>query len=656
MSVLQTSLRTRLVAAIGGAALLVGGAIGSFALWQQDRLADRQAERELTEAVTAVRTALEAETRMVTGIATALSGLPALAEQVAAGNREAVLRILDGPFRALRESYGQVVATVQVPPGRALARAHSPTVFDDMVVPRRETVRRTLADGSTHAGLESGLGNISMFGTVPIRHDGRLVGTMDIGFSLGPALAQRIRQETGLQVALHHRQGEGLVLVGSSHGQAGFVSAEMLASALRDAEVTGAVALDSRAGIARVAPLRSVAGQTIGAIEVWVDTTELAEEAAGNRATLMLAIALLFLLAGAGALWLAQSIRKPLGQVGERLRGIAGGETSAPVPHLARRDEIGGIARAAEVLRSTTEEAARLRVEQDRLRRDAETARRETMQRAAEQVDSEIGAVAEALRASADRLAERGRRFEQEAQGAGRRAQAAATGADQASGQVSTVAAATEELSASVAEITRQVAQAAQVARRAVEETQRTDQTVGGLAQASQRIGEVVRMIADIAGQTNLLALNATIEAARAGEAGKGFAVVASEVKSLAAQTAKATEEIGAQIAAMQASAQASVSAIQGIAGVISEVDGIAATIAAAVEEQGAATREIARSVQEAAAGTGRVSEEIGGVSRGTEELAAAAQGVLELGGEVGAQEARLRETLAALTGRLRAA
>ena len=179
--------------------------------------------------------------------------------------------------------------------------------------------------------------------------------------------------------------------------------------------------------------------------------------------------------------------------------------------------------------------------------------------------------------------------------------------------------------------------QAADVARRAVERARETDAAVSGLVEGAQRVGDVVRLIADIAGQTNLLALNATIEAARAGEAGKGFAVVASEVKQLAAQTGKATEEIGQQIGAIQGATEGAARSIRGIAEVVGEIDHIAATIAAAVEEQGAATREIARNVAEAA--------------RGTEEVSASIGAVTESVGETTGSLAQLRTTTEALSG-----
>jgi methyl-accepting chemotaxis protein len=235
-------------------------------------------------------------------------------------------------------------------------------------------------------------------------------------------------------------------------------------------------------------------------------------------------------------------------------------------------------------------------------------------------------------------------------------AKTAAEASEEASVNVQTVAAASHELSASIADIGRQVVHATGIAGRAVEETRETDGTVRGLAETAERIGEVVKLINDIAGQTNLLALNATIEAARAGEAGKGFAVVASEVKSLANQTAKATEEISAQIAAVQKVTKDAMGAIKGIGSTISEVSAVATTIASAVEQQGAATQEITRNTQEAARRTKDASAGIAGVSAGADATGAAAQNVRSAAETLGVQTEQLRGQVHDFLAKIRAA
>jgi methyl-accepting chemotaxis protein len=257
--------------------------------------------------------------------------------------------------------------------------------------------------------------------------------------------------------------------------------------------------------------------------------------------------------------------------------------------------------------------------------------------------EADIGAVVQSVAASAEQLQQSARDLTDAAAEAGREAVAVSEAGAQANADVQAVAAAAEEMAASVEEITRRVAEAADVARRAVAEAKATDETVRGLAGAAARIGDVVRLIGEIAGQTNLLALNATIEAARAGEAGKGFAVVASEVKNLAGQTAKATEEIGRQIAEMQSATNHAVDAIRGIGTTVDRTSDIATAIAAAVEEQGATTREIARSAAQVADATSTVARRIEGIRAAADATGSSAGAVLDASGVLSGDAETLR-------------
>ena len=260
----------------------------------------------------------------------------------------------------------------------------------------------------------------------------------------------------------------------------------------------------------------------------------------------------------------------------------------------------------------------------------------------ADRFEQTIKGMVEIVAAAATQLQATARTMEGTATNTSERATAVAAAADEAASNVQTVAAAAEELSASIGEISRQVNQSTETANGAVHEAEKTNEQVQGLAEAANKIGEVVSLINDIASQTNLLALNATIEAARAGEAGKGFAVVASEVKNLANQTAKATEEISAQISGIQGATQEAVTAIRGIGDTIGTISESSSAIAAAVEEQGAATQEIARNVEQASSGTTEVTSNISEVTSQASETGSAAGQVLEAAGELASQAERL--------------
>jgi methyl-accepting chemotaxis protein len=379
-------------------------------------------------------------------------------------------------------------------------------------------------------------------------------------------------------------------------------------------------------------------------------------------------------LVGCGAGWGIGrfGITRPLASVIAPLSAIARGDLDVAVPGADRRDEVGEVARAvaacreglvqaraaeertraaeaeAEAARRLAADEAEARRVQERDTAEERAARQEARAAKLSQMtsgfDREVGEVlAEVARATAD-MEETARRMRDIAERTAARATGAASAAEQTSANVQTVASASEEMAGSIDEIGRQVAQSTDVAARAVDEATRTSETMRGLTEAAQRIGAVVDLITSIANQTNLLALNATIEAARAGEAGKGFAVVASEVKNLATQTAKATEEIAAQVQQVQTVAGSAASAIDSIGSTIGDVSSIITAIAAAVEEQAAATQEIARNVQQAAAGTQEVSGGIVVVSQAAREA-----------GEQAAQVAQATDALASQSKRLRA-
>ncbi len=356
-------------------------------------------------------------------------------------------------------------------------------------------------------------------------------------------------------------------------------------------------------------------------------------EVGGALVGLMLALPL--------ALWIAGSVTRPVLALTSALGALGAGQRDIRVPAQARQDEIGEMARAVEVLRQTAIRADQA-AEQRAADLAAQAARATKLGELSGRFEQEVSALLHQLEDASGQMRGTAEVMSQTATDTNDQSDAVTRAAGEASGSVQTVASAAEELAGSIREISRQVASSADITRQAATDAKRTDALVARLAETAQAIGEVVQLINSIAGQTNLLALNATIEAARAGDAGKGFAVVASEVKSLASQTARATEEIGSQIGAIQAATHEAVSAIGGISRTITELSQIGASIAAAVEQQGAATSEIARSVQEAAGGTQLVADRIIRVRRAAGETGHAADAVLQAADAVGGQASGL--------------
>ncbi len=320
------------------------------------------------------------------------------------------------------------------------------------------------------------------------------------------------------------------------------------------------------------------------------------------------------------------------------------------------KDEIAEMADALLVFRDTARAVEDAKAEAEQQRQAAAVARSAEMRSLADRFEASVKGVVVAVSNAAEGMRMTAQSMAGVAQEASSESASVAASAEQATMNVQTVATSAEQLTASIGEIGQQVARSTQIAERAVGEAERTNQTVENLSKAAARIGDVVKLITEIAGQTNLLALNATIEAARAGDAGKGFAVVAQEVKALASQTARATEDIAAQIGAIQMTSSEAVSAIAHIGGTIREISEIATTIAAAIEEQGAATNEIARNVQQAAQGTQQVSETIVRVNAAAGEAGRAASDVLEAAGVMASESTRLRDEVENFLNAVRAA
>jgi methyl-accepting chemotaxis protein len=364
-----------------------------------------------------------------------------------------------------------------------------------------------------------------------------------------------------------------------------------------------------------------------------------------------------FLLGAALALILGKGISRPMTAMCKAMRELAGGNFEVVLPGLGRKDELGEMAGAVEEFKmQAIAKAERDAAAQDAQNRTSSAARRTELIRFADDFEAAVGAIVSNVSASAVQLESAAGTLTRTAETTqGLSSQVAGT-SEQASSNIRSVAAATEELSASVDEIGRRVHESNRIAEAAVLQAQQTDARIGKLSRAAGQIGDVVKLITAIAEQTNLLALNATIEAARAGDAGRGFAVVAAEVKSLASQTAKATDEISSHILGMQGATQESVAAIKEIGGTIAQISNIASTIASAVEQQSSATQEIARSVQNVAQGTHEAAANIVQVNRGATETGSASEEVLNSAKTLSTESTRLREELDRFMANIRAA
>ncbi len=367
-------------------------------------------------------------------------------------------------------------------------------------------------------------------------------------------------------------------------------------------------------------PVINPGGKVIGILYVGIPTAELDAALSQVMQTMVVAAAIAALLVLGLTMLAVRRVTKPLTAVTGALTAIAEGRDNVEIKSDDRGDEIGEIARSLVVFRSAASERRRMREEQAASAAAAVEQRKAELQRFVDSFQANIGGIIENVLSSSGEFEHVARQLTQTARTTAELSGQSAGASETASEHVRTAAAASDELSGSIAEIIRRVQESNAIAAEAVKQASATDQRIKELSDAGSRIGDVVKLITSIAEQTNLLALNATIEAARAGDAGRGFAVVAQEVKTLAGQTAKATEEISSQIANMQLVTQESVDAIKAIGSTIERINGIAASISAAVEQQRAAAQNITQSVRSAASGTAEVVDNIRSAARGAGE------------------------------------
>ncbi len=389
-------------------------------------------------------------------------------------------------------------------------------------------------------------------------------------------------------------------------------------------------------------PLVADALKEIDRLAAAADASEMAlRDAMKTRMAGALALAALMMCAL--SLLLGRAISQPISAMTSALTKLASGDFNVVLPGLHRHDEIGEMAGAARIFKDSMIETERLRADQLADQQIQSLQRREERLRLASGFQDAVGSIVDKLSSEATELEAAASTLTRTAETTLELSGVVSGASTEASGNIRSVAAAIEQMTSSVGEIGRQVQESSSIAQSAVEHAKTTDARITALSQAAGRIGDVVKLITGIAEQTNLLALNATIEAARAGDAGRGFAVVAQEVKALAAQTAKATEEIDVQISGMQAATGELVEAIKQIGAVILRISEVSGMIATAVEEQGVATREIARNVQMASSGAAQVGGAIADVHQGAADTGSASGQVLSSAQSLSSQASQLK-------------
>ena len=639
------SIAARLILAIALTVAVACGILGTFSIVQQRALTRLALDQQLKLQYDSVIAAVDYEGRAALAVSSVVAAIPAVADALAKEDRDGLAALLGDAMKALK-AQGIPLITFQKAPGKVIYRVHEPKIFGDDISGRRSTVAEAIKTGKQIVGVEPGREALSIFGMTPIMRDGKTLANVDVGVAFGKEFVDRAKKRFGIDLAVHSYDGKAFKKLSSTFGDSVVATPDELKAVVdgqalrRDAELGGHPAA------LYLGQIKNYAGQPVGVLEVIKDTTEYEAAAATSQRNLVLATSAILAVAILLAFLLGRGLSRPLAAITTVMNRLSSGEIDVTIPGNERRDELGTMAAAVDVFRRSMIESRSMREAQEATKQQTEDEKKALQRQMADRFEADVkSVVATVAKATSDMQRVAGE-ITTSVSGTSERAAAAAAASEEASASVNTVAAATEELASSVAEIGRQVTHSSQVADSAVIKAGQTTEMVGSLASAAEKIGDVLRLIGAIASQTNLLALNATIEAARAGEAGRGFAVVASEVKDLASQTAKATDEIAGQVAAIQSATGDCVTAIGGISDTIREISGIANTIAAAVEQQDLATREIARSVQQAATGTSEVSVNVTGASEAADESRALAENVLAATGQLGRQADALHESV----------
>lgn len=653
---LALGLRMRITVALAltAAATALIAVLG--AMWIISGIIDRADQRELRSHYDALLSRIAEESHRAAAMSTVVAAMPATQDAMAKQDRNALVALFGPVFAATKSNYGVEQFQFHTPPAISFLRVHQPAKFGDDLSSFRKTVLDANQEHKVVVGLEGGVAGLGIRGVVPITQGGKHLGSVEFGLTFGQSFFDDFKTNRHVDIAFHLADRSSFKLFGGTlKGKSFFDAADYGRAAAGDFTVRQAK-LDTTPVAALLGPIKDFSGKPLGAVELVMDNADYV--ASADRAW-MLAIgiaALGLVLAAIVGYLIARGISRPILSITNVMRELADGRLDVAIPASKANDEVGAIVKAVAVFRDNAVNFSKLQADQLEAKVQSETEKRRAFAALADNFEASIRDVVTSVSSAAVEMEHTARSMSGIVEQSRNQTRTVSSASALASENVQTVAAAAEELSSSMTEISRRLAHATEVVGKAASDGRQSNERVQSLADAAQKIGDVVSFINGIAGQTNLLALNATIEAARAGEAGRGFAVVASEVKALATQTAKATEEIGAQVTAVQGETTGAVEGIQSICATIREVDEISAAIAAAVGQQGMATQEIAQNVQQAAARTGEVSQNIAGVTDGIAATGTAAEEVLVSAIELSKQSQRLRDEVDRFLAQIRAA